>query len=65
MTTLVPPPSTTETDDGAAIAELHRLHAVQRKAFLADPYPAAAERKGCSARSPAWCSATGTRSGRR
>ena len=37
MTTLVPPPSTTETDDGAAIAELHRLHAVQRKAFLADP----------------------------
>jgi coniferyl-aldehyde dehydrogenase len=45
MTTLVPPPSTTETDDGAAIAELHRLHALQRKAFLADPYPAAAERK--------------------
>ena len=45
MTTLVPPPSTTETDDGAAIAELHRLHAVQRKAFLADPYPAPAERK--------------------
>ena len=45
MTTLVPPPSTTETDDGAAIAELHRLHAVQRKAFLADPYPAPDERK--------------------
>src|SRR5579862_9237320 len=45
MTTLVPPPSTTETDDGAAIAELHRLHAVQRKAFLADPCPAPAERK--------------------
>jgi hypothetical protein len=45
MTTLVPPPSTTETDDGAAIAELHRLHAVQRKAFLAGPYPAPAERK--------------------
>ncbi|HEV8218908.1 MAG TPA: aldehyde dehydrogenase family protein, partial [Streptosporangiaceae bacterium] len=45
MTTLVPPPSTTETDDGAAIAELHRLHAVQRKAFLADPYPAPDERR--------------------
>src|SRR5690242_19601514 len=45
MTTLVPPSSTTETDDGAAIAELHRLHAVQRKAFLADPYPAPDERK--------------------
>jgi hypothetical protein len=34
ITTLVPPPSTTGTDDGAAIAELHRRHAVQRKACL-------------------------------
>jgi coniferyl-aldehyde dehydrogenase len=32
-------------DDRPAIAELHRLHAAQRKAFLADPYPAAMERK--------------------
>ena len=32
-------------DDRPAIAELHRLHAAQRKAFLADPYPTAMERK--------------------
>lgn len=32
-------------DDGPAIAELHQLHAAQRKGFLADPYPTAAERK--------------------
>lgn len=35
----------TPTDDDAAIAELHRLHTVQRAAFLADPYPAADQRK--------------------
>jgi len=32
-------------DDGAAIAELHRLHALQRATFLADPYPVAEQRK--------------------
>lgn len=32
-------------DDGPAIAELHRLHGVQRAAFLADPYPTAEQRK--------------------
>ena len=46
MTTFVTPPSAAGLDDGPAIAELHRLHAVQRAAFLADPYPDAAERKG-------------------
>jgi coniferyl-aldehyde dehydrogenase len=46
MTMLVTPSSATEADDGPAIAELHRLYAAQRTAFLADPYPAAAERKG-------------------
>jgi coniferyl-aldehyde dehydrogenase len=46
MTSLVTPPATTDVDDdGPAIAELHRLHALQRQAFLADPYPAAAYRK--------------------
>jgi len=44
MTTLVIPPGAA---DGPAIAELHRVYAAQRKAFLADPYPAAAERKEC------------------
>jgi coniferyl-aldehyde dehydrogenase len=33
-------------DDGAAIAELHRLYAVQRAAFLADPYPRLDTRRG-------------------
>ncbi len=47
MTTLVSPPATSPADaDGPAIAELHRLHAVQRAAYLADPYPSAEERKG-------------------
>jgi acyl-CoA reductase-like NAD-dependent aldehyde dehydrogenase len=46
MTMLVTPSSATEADDGPAIAELHRLHAAQRTAFRADPYPDAAERKG-------------------
>jgi len=46
VTTFVTPPSTVDLDDGPAIAELHRLHAVQRQAFLADPYPGAEERKG-------------------
>jgi coniferyl-aldehyde dehydrogenase len=45
MTSLLPPLPAT-VDDGAAIAELYRLHAEQRQAFLADPYPGAAERKG-------------------
>jgi coniferyl-aldehyde dehydrogenase len=46
MTSLITPSSATEVDDGPAIAELHRLYAVQRAAFLADPYPDAATRKG-------------------
>jgi coniferyl-aldehyde dehydrogenase len=46
MTSLIMPPSGTDVDDGLAIAELHRLHARQRAAFLADPYPDAATRKG-------------------
>jgi coniferyl-aldehyde dehydrogenase len=47
MTTpLITPSSTSIVDDGTAIAELHRLHAVQRAAFLADPYPDAGPRKG-------------------
>lgn len=46
MTTLVTPRSASDVDDGPAIAELHGLHAVQRKAFLADPNPDAATRKG-------------------
>ena len=52
MTPLVAPPVAADVDDGPAIAELHRLHAVQRTAFLADPYPAADERaRSCLARS--------------
>lgn len=38
MTSLLPPPAAS-VDDGPAIAELHRLHALQRTAFLAGPYP--------------------------
>jgi coniferyl-aldehyde dehydrogenase len=49
MTTQIRPTAATTDgadDDGLAIAELHRLLAVQRKAFLASPYPSAGERKG-------------------
>ena len=47
MTTpLIVPSAATDVDDEPAIAELHRLYGLQRQAFLADPYPAAAERKG-------------------
>jgi coniferyl-aldehyde dehydrogenase len=46
MTSLITPSSSTEVDDGPAIAELHRLHALQHAAFLTDPYPDAATRKG-------------------
>jgi len=50
-TPLVPPLAAasvgaTDVADGPAIAELHRLFAVQRAAFLADPYPVAAVRQG-------------------
>jgi coniferyl-aldehyde dehydrogenase len=45
MSTLITPSSATDVDDGPAIAELHRLHAAARQAFLADPYPDVAERK--------------------
>ena len=59
-------PAAASVDDGPAIAELHRLHAAQRRAFLADPYPAAAERKGApGGPGRRWCSATAIRSGRR
>ena len=43
--TLVAPKLTPDLDDGPAIAELHRLHGLQRAAFLADPYPDAVTRK--------------------
>ena len=64
MTTLVPP-HTAAADDAAAIAELHRLHAVQRAAFLADPYPCAQERVGHLGALAAMVVATATGSGRR
>lgn len=44
-TPLITPAAGTDADDRPAIAELHRVFARQRQAFLADPYPAAAERK--------------------
>src|ERR1700722_15435643 len=44
MTSLITPPQTTESDDGPAIADLHRLVAAQQGAFLADPYPDVAAR---------------------
>ncbi len=46
MTSLISPQSTTDADDGPAIADLHRLFALQRAAFLADPCPAPDVRKG-------------------
>jgi len=46
MTVLVSPTPDAGVDDGPAIAELHRLHAVQHEAFLADPYPNAETRQG-------------------
>ncbi len=39
------PDAEPEDDDRAAIAELHRVHALQRAAFLADPYSTAERRK--------------------
>ena len=39
MTTLVPAQATTPSDDTAAIAELHELLALQRRAFRAETYP--------------------------
>jgi coniferyl-aldehyde dehydrogenase len=46
MTSLATPPADTDvSDDGPAIAELHRLYALQRAAFQADSYPSADERK--------------------
>ena len=46
MTVLVSPPPDADVDDGPAIAELHRLHAVQHEAFLANPNPDAETRQG-------------------
>ncbi len=45
MTTLVSPRTDHTVDDGPAIAELHRLQALQRQAFTADPYPNAETRR--------------------
>ena len=45
MSTLVAP-QPTDVDDGPAITELRRLHALQRASFIADPYPSADERRG-------------------
>ena len=42
--TLVTPALAT-IDDGPAIAELHRLHALQRSACIADPFPSATTRR--------------------
>jgi acyl-CoA reductase-like NAD-dependent aldehyde dehydrogenase len=46
VSTLVDPLVQVDVDDGPAIAELHRLHALQRTAFRADPYPGADTRRG-------------------
>jgi coniferyl-aldehyde dehydrogenase len=46
MTSLIARTGSAEVGDGPAIAELHRLYAAQRAAFLADPYPDAATRAG-------------------
>ena len=43
--TLVAPAPTSDVDDGPAIARLHRLHAAQRAAHLADPYSTATVRR--------------------
>jgi coniferyl-aldehyde dehydrogenase len=43
---LAPLPVGAGHDEGAAIADLHRLHALQRAAFVADPQPDAASRQG-------------------
>ena len=43
-TQLVTPHGQPDVDDGPAITELYRLHSLQRTAFLADPYPSAAQR---------------------
>ena len=44
MSSVLVTPTPTSTDDGPAIAELHRLHAVQRAAFLRDSSPSASQR---------------------
>ena len=44
MTSLISPAHPADVDDGPAIAELHRLFALQKAAFRADPYPDAAAR---------------------
>jgi coniferyl-aldehyde dehydrogenase len=44
MTSMITRSISSDVDDGPAIAELHRLHGVQRAAFLADPYPGAGAR---------------------
>ena len=63
-TTLVTPSDTADIDDGPAIAELHRLLAAQKAAFLADPYPAAGRAQRTWAPWPSWSWVTATRSGR-
>jgi coniferyl-aldehyde dehydrogenase len=44
MTSLVTPTDGTNVDDGPAIADLHRLFALQRRAFQANPCPDATTR---------------------
>lgn len=46
MTTLITPSQAAAETDGPAIAELHRLFALQKAAFQADPYPDLATRIG-------------------
>ena len=44
-TTRVSPTSTSGIDDGPAIADLHRVQALQRDAFLVDPWPTLERRR--------------------
>ena len=46
MTALLTPNTTEGIEDGPAITELHRLHALQRQAFGDNPNPSADERRG-------------------
>ncbi len=45
MSTTLVSPADSGIDDSSAIEDLHRLHALQREAFLADPWPTLEERR--------------------